>query len=513
MKKKFENINELKVGSILTYFNLIISCIIPLFYTPLMLRILGQAEYGLYSLSNSVIGYLSLLTFGMGGAVSRYVTKFRVEGNHEKTERVIGMFIVIYIIFAVLVLIVGGVLPFISDDFFARGLSVKEIARLNMLIVIMTISTALSFISSVYNMIAIAYEKYIFKKLMDSLLTIAAPVLNLIVLLLGYASIGMAVVGLIMQIFNLVIFPFYCKTKLNIQAKFDHMPFYLLKEIINFTVFMFLSSIVDMLYWATDKVLIGSLVGTIGVAVYNIGGTFTSMLQNMSSAISSVFSTRVTAYVFEKRPIGDISEILIRIGRIQYYIVSLMLSGYIVFGKKFIYYWAGASYADAYYIGLMTMLPLAIPLIQNIAFATIVAQNKHRFRAIVYVIIAVINVISTYIVIPKFGILGAAVCTCVAFVIGNGIIMNVYYYKVTKLDILGFWKNIMQISVVPIGLTIISIWFFKYILIINSLQKMLIIIIFYTCIFFFLSWSVSMNEYEKNIFKNIIYRILGRQTV
>lgn len=508
--KRFENINELKVGSILTYFNLIISCIIPLSYTPLMLRILGQEEYGLYSLSNSVIGYLSLLTFGMGGAVSRYVTKFRVEGDREKTERVIGMFIVIYLSFAGLVLIVGGILPFISENVFAQGLNTKEIHRLNILIVIMTISTAVSFVSSVYNMIAIAYEKYIFKKLMDSLATIATPVFNLIVLLLGYASIGMAVVGLIMQIFNLIVFPFYCKRKLNIRARFDHMPFYLLKEIINFSVFMFVSSIADMLYWATDKVLIGALIGTVGVAVYNIGGTFTSMLQNMSSAISSVFSTRVASYVFEKRPIKDISEILIRIGRVQYYIVSLILSGYIVFGKKFIYYWAGVSYANAYYIGLMTMLPLSIPLLQNIAFATIVAQNKHRFRAIVYVVIAVINAISTYMVIPVWGILGAAVCTCAAFLIGNGIIMNVYYYKVIRLDIMGFWKNIIQISVVPVCLIVASLYFFKYIFIINSIQTMMIAAIFYTCLFLLLSWKISMNEYEKNIFKSIIDKIAGR---
>lgn len=510
MKKKIKNVNELKVGSILTYFNLIISCIIPLFYTPLMLRILGQAEYGLYSLSNSVIGYLSLLTFGMGGAVSRYVTKYRVEGNHEKTERIIGMFITIYAIFAILVLIVGGILPFFSNTFFARGLNSSEIERLNILIVIMTLGTAISFISSVYNMISIAYEKYIFKKVMDSITTLVVPILNVVVLLLGCASIGMAVAGLVMQIANLFIFPLYCSRKLNIRARFDHMPFYLLKEIIGFSIFMFLSSIVDMLYWATDKVLIGSMIGTVGVAVYNIGGTFTSMLQNMSGAISSVFSTRVTEYVFSKRPISDISEILIRIGRIQYYIVSLILSGYIVFGKTFIYYWAGDAYMGAYYIGLMTMIPLAIPLIQNIAFATIVAQNKHRFRAVLYAIIAIINVISTYLVIPKFGILGAAACTCIAFAVGNGIVMNIYYYKVTKLDIPAFWRNIIRISIVPVGLGAFSIYISRHMIEISSLKEMLLYAVIYSFIFFVLSWKISMNEYEKNIFKDIINRVMKK---
>ena len=49
MKKScIEDVNELKAGAILSYVNVIISFIIPLFYTPIMLKKLGQAEYGLY---------------------------------------------------------------------------------------------------------------------------------------------------------------------------------------------------------------------------------------------------------------------------------------------------------------------------------------------------------------------------------------------------------------------------------------------------------------------------------
>ena len=74
-----KKVNELKIGSIITYINLIISTIIPLLYTPIMLRILGQEEYGLYSLSNSVISYLTLLNFGFGSAIIRFISKFRVD--------------------------------------------------------------------------------------------------------------------------------------------------------------------------------------------------------------------------------------------------------------------------------------------------------------------------------------------------------------------------------------------------------------------------------------------------
>lgn len=65
------------------------------------------------------------------------------------------------------------------------------------------------------------------------------------------------------------------------------------------------------------------------------------MLQNMSSAISNVFVPRVTMMVVKEVANDEISELLIRIGRLQYLVISLMLSGYIVFGRIFIHFWSG----------------------------------------------------------------------------------------------------------------------------------------------------------------------------
>ena len=74
------------------------------------------------------------------------------------------------------------------------------------------------------------------------------------------------------------------------------------------------------------------------------------------------------------------------------------------------------------------MVPLAVPLIQSIAFSVISAQNKLKFRTIVYAVIAVLNVIGTILAMPKFGIIGAAACTAVAFIVGYGILMNWYFW-------------------------------------------------------------------------------------
>lgn len=509
-----KKVNELKAGAILSYVNLGISCVIPLLYTPIMLELLGQAEYGVYSLSNSVISYLSLLNFGMGSAVSRYVVKCRAENDKDGVERVTGLFTLIYIALAVLVCLVGFVLSFSADRFFSNGLTGAEIDRLQVLLLIMTVSTAVSFPVSVFSSICVAYERYVFRRFWDIATTLASPILNLIILYAGGKSIGMALVGLAMQLVYVPVFVGYCIKRLDIHPKFKGFSKGLLREIWSFSAFVFFSMIVDLLYWSTDKLLIGALLGSVAVAVYNVGNVFTNMLQNMSSSISSVFVPRVTTLVVLRNDPKEISDLLVRVGRIQYLIVAFVLSGYIVFGRQFIHFWAGDEYRSAYWVALMTMIPLSIPLIQNIAYNTILAQRKHQFRTMVYAIIAVLNVVSTYIVLPIYGIVGAAACTGIAFVLGNGIIMNIYYYRVTKLDIPLFWKNIGEMSVVSIALVALSYPIVNFVVPYQSIGLFLAEVAAFSAVYLTATWFITMNDYERDIFGGMftkLFRVVFRK--
>lgn len=101
--------NSLKTGVILSYVNLLLGNIIPLVYTPIMLKMMGQNEYGLYTLSSSFISYLSLLNFGIGSAIIRYLTKYKVQKDKQGEENMFGLFTIIFWIISGIV-IVGGII-------------------------------------------------------------------------------------------------------------------------------------------------------------------------------------------------------------------------------------------------------------------------------------------------------------------------------------------------------------------------------------------------------------------
>ena len=102
-----------------------------------------------------------------GSAIIRFISKFRVEGDHEKIEGITGLILSLYGIIAIIVCIVGFVLTKGTGLFFGTGLTSAEIGKLKILMIIMTVSTALSFPVSILSSVSIAYEKYIFRKMVD----------------------------------------------------------------------------------------------------------------------------------------------------------------------------------------------------------------------------------------------------------------------------------------------------------------------------------------------------------
>ena len=101
-------INQIKAGIVLNYVVIGLNTLVGLLYTPYMLRMMGQSEYGLYSIAASIIAYLTIMDFGFGNAIIRYTAKFRAEGKTEEQSSLFGMFSLLYVAIGLIALVVGG---------------------------------------------------------------------------------------------------------------------------------------------------------------------------------------------------------------------------------------------------------------------------------------------------------------------------------------------------------------------------------------------------------------------
>ena len=195
----------------------------------------------------------------------------------------------------------------------------------------------------------------------------------------------------------------------------------------------------------------------------------------------------------------EISDLFIRTGRIQYIVMSLILFGFIVFGKPFIILWAGLDYADAYIITLLFFIALLIPLIQNLGITILQARNQMMFRSVLYIIIAAIALVFQIILSKHYGGLGCAIAIAGALLIGQGIIMNIYYCRRQNLDVLIFWKEILKMSFVPIITSSFALYITHKFVLIDTWEKLVVGIFIYSLIYIPLFYAFSMNNNEKKM--------------
>ena len=501
--------NQLKIGVILSYITMLAQNIIGILYTPIMLRLLGKSEYGLYQLVYSVVSYLGLLSFGFGSAYVRFYSRYKVKDDEDGIARLNGMFITIFLIIALISILAGSVLVVNVELIFKQGLTPSEINTARILMILMVFNLAVTFPSSVFDSYVTAHECYFFQRVVSLLQTVSNPFLTLPLLLMGYKSISLVVVTTVLTLGKFVLNVYYCKKKLNMQFKFKNMQFSLLKEIWVFSFFIFLNMIVDQINWSVDKFILGMFGGTVAVAVYAVGGQINTLYMSLSSSVSSVFIPRINTIVADSDDNAKLTDIFTRVGRIQFIVLALVLFGFVLLGKYFISVWAGNGYDSAYYVVLLLIIPVTVPLIQNLGVEIQRAKNMHKFRSIVYFIIAIGNVLLSIPLTKVYGEVGAALGTAITMTLGNVIIMNWYYHARVKLDMKYFWNNIF--SLLPailvsffIGLAVSKV------IVVDSIINFIIVGCIYVLAYIICMYLFGLNSYEKSLFDGVINKVLRR---
>lgn len=499
--------NQLKAGAALNYVIILLNALVGLLYTPYMLRMMGQNEFGLYSLVASVISYLTILDLGLGNAVIRYTAKFRAEGKQAEQYEMFGMFFILYIVIGVIVLIAGAALFFNVDAMFGSTMTVLELEKARIMMLLLVFNLAFTFPMSIFGSIIAAYEQFIFSRLVIIVRLILNTIVMICLLYLGYKAIAMVVVQTVFNVLTLVLNYIYCRKRLKIKMYFRRFKWGFLKEVAIYSFWIFLNVIMDKVYWSTGQFVLGAMVGTAAVAVFAVAIQLQQMYMHFSTSISSVFLPKVTDMVTKSNDKNEISDLFIRIGRVQYIVMILILSGFIVFGRQFINLWAGPGYEDAYVIAILFFISLLIPLIQNLGITILQARNQMKFRSLLYIVIALVALILQVILAKIYGGIGCAIAIAGALLVGQGLVMNIYYSRKQGLDIRTFWREILKMSIVPIFVTTLSILVIKD-YDINNWKELLIAMLAFGAVYIPLFWHLSMNKYERNLIKTPLRKII-----
>lgn len=491
-------VNQLKSGVLLSYFSKIIQIVVGILYTPIMIRLLGQSEYGLYNIAASIIAYLGVLNLGFGSAYMRFYSRYREKGNRQEIANLNGMFLEIFIGLGVLAVISGIILAFNVDIIFGPSLTPSEIEIARILVLILVINLAFSFVTVIFTTYIQANERFVVQYLLVIANQITTPLVNLPLLLMGFGSIGLVVGTTVVNIVINIITMIYAFKRLDMVISFKNFDKELFKEMSNFSFFIFINMVVDQINNNIDKTILGRYQGTAAVAIYSVGANLNTYYTQLSTSISSVFTPRVHRMELNNASDSEITNLFVKVGRIQFILLSFVCLGFIFFGKSFISIWAGSNYTESYYVAVILMVTITIPLIQNLGIEIQRAKNKHHFRSWLYLGMAVGNVFISIPLSQKYGAIGVTIGTGLSYIIGNGLLMNLYNHSVIGIDIKSFWKEILSFIPALIMPVIVGILISAFVHI-DSIISLIIFGLIYSFVFAISMWTLGFNDFERNL--------------
>lgn len=498
-----------KMAVIISYLMVLMNTASNLVLTPVYLKYLGFDMYGLYQMVYAVAHYILILDFGIGTTMVRYISGYHAKNDYEAERNFSAHVLGIVIVIDVLIFIAGGIINSQLLNIYPT-IEANESGIAHTIFMIMIATIAVTIIERYVQGSIMAYEHFVTVRAISLLKVSAKMVLTILMLWNGMGVIAIVAADLLVTCLSTLSMTVYSLKYLKFRVKFSRFDKILIGSICSFMFAIFLQSIVQYVNNVVDKTILGIMTTKADVAVYSVAMTFITLFNSLPSEISSVFLPQATKLVAHSDKREVLTNFVARPGRYQFMICGGIICGFFLFGREFITLWAGEDSINAWVIALVIMIPNMIPLIENTILSILDAKKKRLFRSLVLFGISIVNVIVSVILVSRYGMLGAPVGTALSFIVGYGIIMNIYYQKVIGIDVAVMFKNIFSktwlcLAATSVITSFLNVAFSTY----SWITLMIKIAIF--CVLFLLFMAVyGFSEMEKNDISGIVKRIIRR---
>lgn len=496
-----------KKAVLISYIATVLNYIVLFFVTPITIRLLGKEEFGLYSLVNSVVGYLSLLSLGLGRSYIRFYYKTKSTDSKYPIENLNGMYLTTLIFIAVITLVFGSGFIIFSETILGPKLSLAEHNTAKILMVVLIINMATTFIFSIFWSYIRAVQHFVTAEVIHLIKVLISPLVTIPLLLLGHGSIGFVLGTFFITTIIEFTVMLYAIKKAKIKFKFGIFDSALIKEIFIYSLYIFGFQLFDQLNSGVDNLVLGWTGGTNIISVYAVGASISAIILSLPNGITTVIIPEINqiATLDITNKLDKVSLLQKKYGRLIFIILWLFISGFILLGLPFIEIWAGNGFDHAYIIVILLTLPKVFGFSLAVSSEYIKAINRHKTRLIAYGITIIFNIILTIPLAISFGPIGAAVGTSLTYAIYI-IFMTFYYNKVIGIDVKSFWHDILKMF----------LWFF---LLFGSFYTVTVFVDMYNIVvfmsvglmyvlgFILLCYFVVMNDFEKSLI-NRYFRFL-----
>jgi O-antigen/teichoic acid export membrane protein len=427
----------------LSYFTIAITSVVGIVLTPLMIRMLGDAEYGLYLLIGAFVGYMTILDFGLTNAIVRYVSKYRAENDRKSEEQFLATVMLIYMAIAFLIVVIGALVYTHLDLIFSKSLTAEEMGKAKIMFLILIFNLALALPGGAFSAICNGYEQFVIPRAVSIVQYVVRSAMLVGILWMGGKAISIVVLDTLLNISAIVVNAYYVINRIKVKIDFHNIDLSLIKKILGYSVWIFVFSIVGQFQWQAGQVVLGMLSGTKSVAIYGVGIMLGSFYGGFAAALTGMFLPRATKMIADFSSAEELTSMMIKIGRVALLILFYILGAFILYGMDFIHLWVGDGYHESWFVALLVMIGYTTPLVQSFANLILEAKAMLSFKALLYLGMTAMGTLLGALLIKEYGVAGMVVGSISAWLTSQ-IIVNVYYSKAVKLNVVRFFKEVLN---------------------------------------------------------------------
>ena len=491
-------------AAMLSYTQVAVRIVTTLVFTPILVRALGQEGYGLFSIVGTLAAYFYMIDFGMNDGVMRFFVRHETAPDERRRflKQMLGFYAGLGVLIVGATFAIHGVAPAV----FGASLTGPQLALLRDMIIAVGAGAAVMVAFNPLGALLSAMERFVFLRLLEIFTALSSTLLTVILLWQGYGALMVVIVMSGALVFQVVVRLVYVIVVLKIPVGWSWPGWSRLKPVALYAAPIFVSLVVEQIYWKLDNLIIGAVLGAAPVALYAIGTTFNKHLMGFGTAISRIMAPEIIRQADSDADAKALNGLLIRISRLQALFLLLVISGLALFGARFIELWLGPDYGLAYTILLIVLIPYTLELIGNARNILLQVRNLYWHRSLMVLAIACLNIPLTIVLLNLWGVVGAAVSTGIGLLLGYTAVAVLLQLKL-GLDMGYYFRELARGLVlvlalcVPVGVAL-NLWM------VGGWVGFALCVAIYTPLYVGLMLAVGMNPYERGLVRRVLSKLV-----
>lgn len=446
--------SQRRTGILLSYFNFAVSIAGNLFFTPALILLLGDEQYGLYQVMRSFGGTLLLFNLGVSSIVARSIARCHALGDAGEREKqntlAIGLLLSVglSLIVGAAALIVHAYIPI----FYHSRYDAAQLVLAQRVFGLFAAASICHILTDAFSGCLLGHEHFAANALVVSFKYALRFGLMFLYIKTSADAAAIARVDLIVGAAALVCLAGYSFFVLHERPRLTSVEKPEIKRLFAFSAAVLMQEAVNQLNTHMDPILLGRFAeATSVVTMYSSALMIYNLYHQFVSMIGGYYLARASALVARHAGGAALTDMVIRPGRFQAAIAVGVITGFALFGQSFISLWIGDRYMDAYGVVLMLMVPALIPLVQSAALSILDARMQRMYRSAVLLFSTLVNALLSIVLIRRIGHIGAALATAFSMLLGHGVLMNRFYARSVGLEISRMLREIFC-PVLPAGL-------------------------------------------------------------